>query len=93
MKIEDLFGVETSSIRGRIDDEADYGVKRNKRFPEVAALLNARDANMLFNCPLLMRDEMDLANFIINKLDIDPHYLPGDAVLQAVRVINLKLSQ
>lgn len=47
---------------------------------------------MLFNCRLLARDEIELANFIINKLDVNPHYVPSDTLLQAIRTICAKLS-
>lgn len=84
MKIED---VTSGTVPG-----ADYGAKRNAAHPEVAELLTARLANMLFNCRSLARDEIELANFIINKLDVDPHYVPSETLLQAIRVINHKLS-
>jgi hypothetical protein len=57
--------------------------ERNAAHPEVAELLNARLANMLFNCRSLARDEIELANFIINKLDVDPKYVPSETLLQA----------
>jgi hypothetical protein len=38
------------------------------------------------------RDEIELANFIINKLDADPHYAPSEKLLQAIRAINDKLA-
>lgn len=82
MKIDDIT---SGSVPG-------YGAKRNANHPEVAELLNARRANMLFNCRLLARDEIELANFIINKLDVDPHYVPSETLLQAIRSINEKLS-
>lgn len=69
-----------------------YGAKRNEAHPEIAELLNARTANMLFNCRSLARDEIELANFIINKLDVNPHYVPSDTLLQAIRTICDKLS-
>jgi len=81
MKIDDIT---SGSVSG-------YGAKRNAAHPEVAELLNSRQANRLFDCPSLARDEIELANFIINKLDINPHYVPSETVLQAVRAINDKL--
>lgn len=69
-----------------------YGPKRNAAHPEVAELLNARLANALFNFRSLARDEIELVNFIINMLDADPHYHPGDVVLQGIRAINSKLA-
>ncbi|MBB1472599.1 hypothetical protein H5368_06120 [Luteimonas sp. MC1782] len=81
MKIDDLTN---DSVPG-------YGAKRNANHPEVGELLNARLANMLFDCPTLARDEIELANFIINKLDVNPHYVPSETLLQAIRAINDKL--
>lgn len=69
-----------------------YGSERNAAHPEVAELLNARLANVLFNCRSLARDEIELANFIINKLDVNPHYVPTETLLQAIRSINRKLA-
>ena len=48
---------------------------------------------MLFNCPALARDEIELANFIINKLDVDPKYVPSETLLQAIRTICDKLGR
>lgn len=70
----------------------DYGAKRNSAHPEVAELLNTRRANMLFNCKSLARDEIELANFINDKLDVNPRYVPSDTLLQTIRVINGKFS-
>jgi hypothetical protein len=92
MKIEDITGTNVGrSIRGDYAWSATvngYGAKRNAALPEVAELLNARQANMLFDCQSLARDEIELANFIINKLDVDPHYEPSETLLQAIRAIN-----
>jgi hypothetical protein len=74
------------------DFPADYGGARNARHPELADLLIAKEANALFNCPLLARDELEFANFMINKLDVDPHYIPSITLLTAVRNINAKLA-
>lgn len=70
----------------------DYGSERNQRYPEVAELLNAKLANMLFNSPLLQSEELKLANFIINLLDCDPRYEPSMMVLDAIRSINVKVA-
>lgn len=67
-----------------------YGGKRNAAHPEVAELLNARQAKMLFDFQSLARDEIELANFIINKLDVNPHYVPSETLLHAIRSINDK---
>lgn len=37
------------------------------------------------------RDAIELANFIINKLDANPHYVPSETLLRAIRTINDKL--
>lgn len=84
MKIEDI-------TSGTVPGD-DYGAKRNADHPDVAELLNARLANMLFNCRSLARDEIELANFIINELDVNPRYVPSDTLMQAIRAINSKLS-
>lgn len=94
MRVEEL-------LQGGVDGKADtmeppsgegsYGAKRNAAHPEIAELLNARLANMLFNCPALARDEIELANFILSKLDIDPHYEPSETLLQAIRTIDDKI--
>jgi hypothetical protein len=84
MKLEDIVGGTPPTD--------DYGAKRNAAHPEIAELLNARLANMLVNCRSLARDEIDLANFVINKLDDDPQYVPSQTLRQAVRAINDKLS-
>ncbi|MGY1458805.1 hypothetical protein ACW5F0_09185 [Luteimonas sp. A534] len=90
MKIEDITGADGASAPDVHLGE--YGAGRNAIRPEIAALLNARVANMLFNCRALARDEIELANFIVNKLDVDPHYLPSETLLQAIRSINRKLA-
>lgn len=82
MKIDDIT---SGSVSG-------YGAKRNTAHPEVAELLKARKANSLVSCQSLARDEIELANFIINKLDGNPSYEPSETLLQAIRAINDKLS-
>ena len=64
---------------------------RNTHCPEVAELLIARTANEVFGSQSLDRDELELANFIFNKLDVDPHYIPSNTLLQAIRSLNKKL--
>jgi len=93
MKLKDIIG----DVGLYIDDMPlshldAYGAERNAAHPEIAELLNARMANMLFNCPALARDEIELANFIINKLDVDPHYVPSETLLQVIRTIDDKIS-
>jgi hypothetical protein len=94
MRVGELLQGDVDRAAGSLppSGEGPYGAKRNAAHPEVAKLLNARLANMLFNCPSLARDEIDLANFIINKLDVDPHYAPSETPQQAIRAINDKLS-
>ena len=96
MRIEDVMVGGTAwarSVADMADEWGDgYGAERNALCPEVAVLLNAKMANSLFNCPLLARDEMEFANFIIDKLDIDPHYIPSVTLLQVIRSINAKLA-
>ena len=68
-----------------------YGWARNAKHPELAALLLAKEANALFDCQFLSRDELDFANFIINKLNCDPHFVPSMTLLTAIRSVNAKL--
>lgn len=70
----------------------DYGKERNARHPELADLLVAKEANALVNSDLLSRDELEFANFIINKLDSSPDYVPSITLLIAIRSINAKLA-
>jgi hypothetical protein len=70
----------------------DYASSRNQRYSELADLLLAKEANELFDCPLLARDELEFANFMINKLDVDPHYIPSMTLLSAIRSVNAKLA-
>ena len=72
--------------------DQDYGKERNRLHPELSELLVTRNANQLFNCVLLSRDELEFANFIINKLDVDPKYIPSMVLLDAIRSINAKLA-
>ena len=93
MKLEDIAPhtrTRTKPVSTAISPGDDYGSERNAAHPEIAELLNARTANMLFNCPALARDEIELANFIINKLDV-PLYVPSESLLQAIRTINVKI--
>lgn len=95
MRVEELLQGDANGTTGTTlppSGDGSYGAKRNAAHPEVAELLNARLANMLFNCRSLARDEIELANFIINKLDVDPHYVPSETLLQAIRSINNKLA-
>jgi|JI10StandDraft_1071094.scaffolds.fasta_scaffold1163191_1 hypothetical protein len=67
--------------------EIPYNSKRDEAHPEIAELLNARLTDTLFNSRALARDEIELANFIINKLDADPNYVPSEMLLQVIRNI------
>ena len=69
----------------------DYSAKRSEAHPEIAELLNARTAKVLFNHVALAGDEMEFANFIINKLDADPLYIPSETLLQVIRTIDDKI--
>ena len=82
----------TNPLEGTGLPDGDYGKERNTRYPELAQLLLARNANNLVNCTLMSRDELEFANFIINKLDIDPMYIPSMVLLDAIRSINAKLA-
>ena len=69
-----------------------YGATRNAAYPELAELLTTRTANNLMNCKLLARDELELANLILNQMDVDPHYEPSCLMRDAIRAINAKLA-
>lgn len=95
MRVEELLQGDVDGAVGTTlppSGDGSYGAKRNAAHPEVAELLNARLANMLFNCRSLARDEIELANFIINKLDVNPHYVPSETLLHAIRAINDELA-
>jgi hypothetical protein len=96
MKIENIIGNNlgrsVDAFRPSSEIARGYGAERNEAHPEVAALLNAKLVNVVSNCDLLARDELELANFIINKLDIDPHYVPSAILMQAIRGINARLA-
>ncbi|GAB3748952.1 hypothetical protein [Lysobacter olei] len=81
MKIDDI------TSRSKPADNA----QRHAANPEVAELLNARASNTLLKCRSLARDEIELAHLIMNKLDVDPQYVPSETLLQAVRTICDKL--
>jgi hypothetical protein len=94
MKIENILGnFADPNDLSPISHLDGYGAVRNEEHPEIAELLNARLANMLFNSRNLARDEIDLANFIVNLLDVNPRYVPSDTLLHAIRSINEKLSR
>lgn len=69
----------------------DYSAKRSEAHPEIAELLNARAAKLLFNHPGLAGDEIEFANFIISKLDADPLYIPSETLLRVIRTIDDKI--
>jgi len=88
MKLEDLATIDRNANAGTNaspDADPSYGAKRNAAHPEIAELLKARTANALLGCRGLARDETELANFIISKLDADHHYVPSETVMQAIR--------
>ena len=92
MKLEDIAPhtrTHTKPVKTATSPRDDYGSERNAAHPEIAELLNARTANMLFNCGLA-RDEIELVNFIINKL-VNPLYVPSESLLQAIRTVNVKI--
>ncbi len=63
-----------------------------KVHPEVMELLSNRIANLLFSCAALAHDEIDFANFIVGKLDVDPHYYPSETLLLAIQSLNKKVA-
>lgn len=92
MKIEELVGaISVPPDKAPLSHLGAFGAKRNEAHPEIAELLNAHKANMLFNSPALARDEIELANFIISMLDMDHHYVPSETLLQAIRTIDDKI--
>jgi len=70
----------------------DYSTKRIAEHPEIAMLLDAHKRNELSNCSAMALDEVELAYFIINKLDCDPLYIPSMTLLAAIRSVNAKLA-
>lgn len=92
MRVEDVLSLEIDTRgpgRGlRTDGDTAYSTKGNAAHSEVVELR----ANMLFNCLSLARDEIELANLILSKLDVNPHYFPSKTLLGAIRGINDKLS-
>lgn len=93
MKMEDLFKqVPPAGVRQSPDDgEPSPNIQRNQLHPELTELANACRDDMLSNCQSLARDEIGLAQFIVNTLNSDPAYKPSDTLLQAIRAINRKL--
>ena len=95
MKLRDITTTGQAAFHPVPQDEHkdfEYGAARNAAYPELSALLNARTANSLLNCRLLARDELELANVILNRMDVDPHYEPSCIALDAVRALNAKLA-
>ena len=95
MKLEQLGHgnvVGANRMKLALPEDGSFEAKRSMAHPEVAELLNARMANKLVNCRSLARDEIELADFISNKLDTNPHYVPSETLLQAIRAINDRLA-
>jgi hypothetical protein len=95
MKLQNITGVrlregnsDASEFTANPDDSGD----RTKAYPEIAELLNAKRANVLLSAPLLARDELELANFIINMLELNNHFVPSMLILDAIRSLNAKLA-
>ncbi|MGV8922342.1 MAG: hypothetical protein ACOH1L_03190 [Thermomonas sp.] len=93
MKLQDILDAPVSDDMGvGLYSKRGYRGRRDQAYPEIAFLMNARYANMLFDRECLSRDEMEFANFILNKLDVSPHYIPSETLLQSVRAIVGKLA-
>ena len=93
MKMEELFKpAPPAGVRQTPDDGKPSQNSEHKRLhPELHELVNACRDDMLSNCQLLARDEIALAQFIVNTLTSDPAYAPSDTLLQAIRAINRRL--
>lgn len=88
MRLEDLAKRNREpNAKGGISatDGKPKNANRTDGHPEIAELLNARRANALFDCPALARDEIELANFLANKLEVDLDYVPSETVLKTIR--------
>jgi hypothetical protein len=95
MKLKDITEMKSPKPTGTPNLLTSTGgrvAQRNTSHPELPELLNARNDNKLFSCILLAPDELELATFIIDKLDNDPDYIPSMLVLDAVRSINVKVA-
>jgi len=95
MKLQDIATTRQVAYDPILQDgspDPEYGAARNAAHPDLFVLLNARTANSLMNCRLLARDELELANLILNRMDVDPHYVPSHVLLAAVPAINAKLA-
>jgi len=95
MKISDLSNKAAFAASATSDDQCagtEHGAARNTSYPELGFLLNARTANTLMSCRLLARDEIEVANLVLNQMDVDPHYEPSMTLLVAVRSINATLA-
>ena len=93
MKMEDLFKPAHPAGVLQIPDggKPSPNSQRKRLHPELMDLVNACRDDMLSNCQSLARDEIGLAQFIVNTLTSDPAYIPSDTLLQAIRAINRKL--
>lgn len=93
MKMEDLFKPAPSAgvLETPADGKPSQRSQRKRLHPELTELMNACRDDMLSNCQSLARDEIGLAQFIVNTLTSDPAYKPSATLLQAIRAINRKL--
>lgn len=95
MKLTDITATKESSnnaIPSSENADSGYEAASHEACPELVVLLTARTANSIVNCKLLARDELELANLILNQIDVDPHYAPSHVLLAALRAINAKLA-
>lgn len=97
MKMKDLFSANViECIQLHIEPisklaKHEHGRERNERYPEIRYLLNSYSERRLSNSTFLSRDEMNLANYIIEMLILEPEYIPSSIVLHVIRNINSKL--
>lgn len=61
-------------------------------YDEVEILMRSDASELVMTCEYLERDELDLADDILNRLKIDPLYIPSPILLQAIRAINARIS-
>lgn len=96
MKLQDISVLRTDQgidVRAMSRDELQgNGKEQGGLYREMEELIAAREAGAISSCKFLAQDELELANFILRKVDVDPAYRLSMTLLQAIRSINAKLA-
>ena len=58
---------------------------------EIDALMRADASGLVLDCPLLAREEIDIAHLILDRLTQQKDYVPSDLVLQFIRGVNARI--